>query len=140
LRGRVGVANQYGNSNEIPIYERFFVGGSTTVRGYRERKIGPIDAVTKDPLGGNAFLVGNVEYLYPLFNFLKVAAFYDVGNLWAKTSKFGTGNYKSGIGLGVRLKTPIGPVMLDYGIPLNKEAGEDKIGDGRFHFNISQGF
>ncbi len=140
FRGRVGMGNPYGNSNDIPIYERYFAGGSNTVRGYHERKIGPIDPVSKDPLGGNALFVGNIEYLYPVFSFMKAAAFYDVGNVWEKMSKFGSSGYKSGMGLGVRVKTPIGPIMLDYGIPLNKEPGEEKKGSGRFHFNVSHGF
>jgi outer membrane translocation and assembly module TamA len=55
-------------------------------------------------------------------------------------SKVGSGGFKSGLGLGIRIKTPIGPVMLDYGVPLNKEPGEDKKGDGKFHFNMSHGF
>ncbi|MCU0665535.1 MAG: outer membrane protein assembly factor BamA [Candidatus Omnitrophica bacterium] len=139
FRGRLGLASPYGNSDEIPIYERFFAGGATTVRGYDERKVGPIDPVSKDPLGGEALLIGNIEYLYPLYDFLKLAAFYDVGNVWAKQNDLGKGGFKTGIGLGVRVKTPIGPLMLDYGIPLNKEPGEDTK-SGKFHFNISHGF
>jgi len=140
FRARVGIGDAYGDSHDIPIYERYFVGGANTIRGYHERKVGPIDPVSKDPLGGNSMLIGNIEYLYPLFNFLKVAAFYDIGNTWARMGDIGSGGFKSGIGLGLRIKTPIGPVMLDYGFPLNKEPGEEKKGGGRFHFNISHGF
>ena len=140
LRGRVGLADAYGNSDSLPIYERYFAGGAYTIRGYQERKIGPIDPVSKDPLGGESMLIGNVEYTYPLFNFLKLAAFCDSGNVWSKMSDLGSGGFKSGVGLGVRIKTPIGPIMLDYGIPLNKEPGEDTKGNGRFHFSMSHGF
>lgn len=148
FRGRLGLANAYDKSTDLPIYERFFAGGASTIRGYQERRIGPIDMVTKDPLGGNGMLLGNVEYLYPLFDFLKVAAFYDVGNVWKEVKNIGsltkkddnTGGLKSGVGLGIRMKTPIGPVMLDYGIPLNKEPGEEKKSSGRFHFSISNNF
>jgi outer membrane protein insertion porin family len=145
FRGRVGLADAYGDSEKIPIYERFFAGGAYTIRGYRERKVGPVDSKSKDPLGGESMLVGNLEYTYPLFSFLKLAAFYDIGNVWEKMAKIGTGGFesdgfKSGVGLGVRIKTPIGPIMLDYGIPLNKESGEDTKGDGRFHFSMSHGF
>jgi len=140
FRSRVGVADTYGDSQKIPIYERFFAGGAYTVRGYEERKVGPIDAVSKDPLGGESMLIGNVEYTYPLFNFLKVAVFYDVGNVWAKMDDLGSGGLKSSAGLGLRIKTPIGPIMLDYGIPFNKEPGEEDKGDGKFHFSMSHGF
>jgi outer membrane protein insertion porin family len=140
LRGRLGLADAYGDSEQLPIYERFFAGGAYTVRGYRERKVGPVDPVSKDALGGEGMLVGNIEYTYPLFDFLKLATFYDTGNVWSKYTDIGSGGFKSAIGLGVRIKTPIGPVMLDYGIPLNKEPGEDTKGSGRFHFSVSHGF
>jgi len=148
LRGRVGLADPYGDSTKIPIYERFFAGGAYTIRGYEERKVGPFDPVSKDPLGGNAMLIGNVEYLYPLFGFLKVALFYDIGNVWEKIGDMGssrdtannTGKLKSSFGLGFRIKTPIGPIMLDYGIPMDKAPGEDSKSSGRFHFSVSNSF
>lgn len=150
IRGRVGAAAPYSDTDYIPIYERFFVGGASTVRGYDERRLGPIDPVSKDPLGGDSFLIGNLEYTYPLLDFLKVAAFYDVGNAWEKIADLGssadangvseTGGLKSSLGLGLRVKTPIGPIQLDYGIPLDKEPGEDDKKSGKFHFSVSHGF
>jgi outer membrane protein insertion porin family len=140
LRGRLGLTKAYSDSDRVPIYERFFAGGAYTIRGYEERKVGPIDSVSKDPLGGESLLIGNIEYTYPVFSFIKLASFYDVGNVWSQMSKIGSGDFKSGMGVGVRIKTPIGPIMLDYGIPLNKEPGEDKKKSGRFHFNMSHGF
>lgn len=140
LRGRMGLVDAYSNSTSVPIYEKFFAGGAYTIRGYHERKVGPIDPISKDPLGGESMLVANVEYTYPIFDVMRLAAFYDMGNVWAKLSKIGSGGFKKGVGLGVRIKTPIGPVMLDYGVPLDKEPGEDKTGSGRFHFSMSHGF
>lgn len=150
LRGRIGLANPYGNTEKMPISERFFAGGAYTIRGYEERKVGPVDS-NLDPLGGASLAVGNIEYTYPLFSFLKVAAFYDVGNVWEKmgdifssqdgTGGLNSGGLKSGIGLGLRIKTPIGPIMLDYGIPMDKQSGESaKKSSGRFHFSASHGF
>ncbi|MDD5432809.1 MAG: outer membrane protein assembly factor BamA [Candidatus Omnitrophica bacterium] len=148
LKGRVGVGDSFGNTDDIPIYERFFAGGADTIRGYEERKVGPTDPVSKDPLGGQSMLVGNIEYTYPLLNFLKVAGFYDVGNVWSRLGDIGTkrdtstntGGFKSGIGLGIRVKTPLGPMRLDYGIPMAKAPGEDKKSNGRFHFSASHDF
>lgn len=140
VKGRVGLADAYGDTVKVPIYERFFAGGAESIRGYHERKIGPYDPISKDPLGGDALLIGNIEYTYPLFSFLKVATFYDVGNVWSKIGDMGNGGFKSGVGLGLRIKTPIGPIKLDYGIPLNKESGEETRGNGRFHFSVSKGF
>lgn len=140
FRLREGLSYPYGNTDKMPIYERFFSGGAYTIRGYHERKIGPIDSVTNDPLGGESMLVANLEYTYPLVDFLKVAAFFDSGNVWEKSSDFLSGGFKSSLGLGLRVKTPFGPINLDYGIPLNKEPGETDIGSGKFHFSVSRGF
>ena len=140
LRGRAGLVKAYGDSDRVPIYERYFVGGAYTVRGYSERKIGPIDSASKDPMGGESMLIGNLEYLYPVFSFMKGVVFYDTGNTWARLEDFASGGLKSGIGLGVRIKTPIGPVMLDYGIPLNIEPGNERRSSGKFHFSMSHGF
>ena len=150
IRGRIGIGEAYGDSDRIPIYERYFAGGAYTIRGYDERAVGPIDPASKDPLGGNSMLIGNIEYIYPLFSFLKVAAFYDVGNVWEKAGDIGSsknangvensGGFKSSFGLGLRIKTPIGPIMLDYGIPMDKAPGEDSKSSGKFHFSVSHGF
>ncbi|MEK6714875.1 MAG: outer membrane protein assembly factor BamA [Candidatus Omnitrophota bacterium] len=139
FRLRSGVVDEFGGSSSVPIYERFYLGGANSVRGYNERKIGPIDTVTDDPLGGEAMVLGNLEYTYPLLDFIKGAVFYDVGNVWAQAGDLGGGGFKAGTGLGIRIKTPIGPVKLDYGFPLNDEPGEDAK-TGKFHFSISRGF
>lgn len=139
LRLQAGIMNAFGNSSEVPIYERFFAGGANTIRGYQERKVGPIDLVSEDPIGGESMLVANIEYTKPLFEYIKLATFFDVGNVWAKANDFCSGGLKSGFGFGVRIKTPIGPIRLDYGIPLDKEPGEDKR-EGQFYFSMSHGF
>jgi outer membrane protein insertion porin family len=150
VRGRLGLAQPYGGTTRLPIYERFFAGGAYTIRGYEERKVGPVDKDSHDPLGGESMVVGNIEYTYPLFSFLKVAAFYDIGNVWEKAGDIfsnknangvpNSGGLKAGFGLGLRVNTPIGPIMLDYGIPMNKESGEDTKKSGQFHFSASHGF
>jgi outer membrane protein insertion porin family len=137
LRG--GIVDPFSDSDDVPIYERFFAGGADTIRGYKERAVGPVDTVTREPLGGEATLIGNLEVTYPLLDFIKGAVFYDIGNVWAKVSDFGKGNFYSGFGVGVRVKTPIGPIKLDYGWPTKLAPGEDKK-EGQFHFSMSHGF
>ncbi|PIU42272.1 MAG: outer membrane protein assembly factor BamA [Candidatus Omnitrophica bacterium CG07_land_8_20_14_0_80_42_15] len=139
LRTTAAVANAYGNTAKVPIYERYYAGGTNTIRGYRERGVGPKDLLSGDAIGGNALLVATAEYTFPVItDVIKGAVFYDIGNVWEKMSDFGTGGYKSGAGLGVRVKTPIGPVKVDYGYPLNDIPGDKK--KGKIYFTISQGF
>ncbi len=138
LRVRAGIVKEYDDTDEVPIYERFFAGGASTIRGYRERKVGPIDD-NDNPIGGEALFVANIEYTYPVGEYLKLATFFDTGNVWADSSDFMSGDLKSSVGLGVRVKTPLGPVSIDYGYPLDREPGEEER-EGRFHFNISRGF
>ncbi len=151
VRGRLGLAEPYGDTSKIPIYERFFAGGAYTIRGYEERKVGPVtNDGDHDPLGGASMAIGNIEYTYPLFSFLKVAAFYDIGNVWEKVGDIfsnknangveNSGGLKSSVGLGLRIRTPIGPIMLDYGIPFDKEPGEDSKKSGQFHFSATNSF
>ena len=139
LSVRTGFAQAYSNTDGVPIFERLFAGGAKSIRGYNERKVGPIDPVTNDPIGGESLLVANVEYTIPVMDFLKVATFFDVGNVWAKAKDFASDDLKSGAGFGLRVKTPIGPINLDYGYPLNNEPGEEKR-SGKFYFSVSRGF
>ncbi len=139
LRLRTGIVDAYGDTKKVPIFERFFAGGARTIRGYNERRVGPLDPITEDPIGGESILIGNVEYTIPLINFVKLAAFIDSGGVWPAISKYGKGDIRTGTGVGLRVKTPIGPINLDYGYPLNDEPGEDTR-SGKFYFSVSRGF
>ena len=141
LKGRAGWSSAYGDSDAVPIYERFYAGGANTIRGYKERKVGPRDTGSDEPIGGNALLIGNAEITFPVYEkILKGAIFYDVGNVWAKTEDFMVGGgYRSGVGVGIRVNTPVGPFRLDYGFPLVKNNPDDSK-NGEFYFSISRGF
>lgn len=142
-RVRAGIVNEYSDTAEVPIFERFFGGGAGTIRGFRERRVGPTDPNSNDPIGGEATLVGTLEEVMTVVSdqkrrpILKGAAFYDVGNVWRRIDEFGE-SLKSGVGVGVRVKTPIGPVRLDLGYPISDVADEEK--EMRFHFNLSRSF
>jgi len=139
LKGRLGVSDSYEDTPIVPVFERFYAGGANTVRGYRERRLGPRDPGNREPIGGETYWVGNVEYTFPLVEgIIKGAAFYDVGNVYEEIDDFGKGGVYQGVGVGVRIKTPIGPVKVDAGYPLDDLEGEDK--DIRFYFNMSRGF
>ena len=139
FRVRGGVVDNYGDSDYVPVYERFYAGGSSSIRGYPERAVGPTDLQTGDPIGGGSLVLGNVELTFPVYKeLIKGAVFYDIGNVWEDPWDIGQGDYKHGTGVGVRVKTPIGPVKLDWGYPLKKISGKEQ--KGRFYFSMSHGF
>ncbi len=139
LKVRGGIADAYSNTVDVPLYERYFLGGANTVRGYRERRIGPRDPGNQEPVGGDAYWVANIEETFPIYpDLIKGAVFLDTGNLSEKIQDFGGGGLYTGIGVGVRVKTPIGPVKVDAGYPLDDVPGEKK--ELRFYFNVSQAF
>ncbi|MBU1887668.1 MAG: outer membrane protein assembly factor, partial [Candidatus Omnitrophica bacterium] len=142
LKMREGVVSSYGDSDRVPIYERFFAGGTYTIRGYKERDVGPQD-ISGDAVGGGTMAVANAELTFSIVQNMKGAFFIDAGNVWSapdSSPEGGTTNrgVKIGVGTGVRIKTPIGPVKLDLGFPVNADDWqEDKP---RFHFSMSRGF
>jgi outer membrane protein insertion porin family len=137
-----GVVAYYSPSTEVPIYERFYVGGAESVRGYNYRgDIGPSE-------GGNYKMVYNIEYKFPIVSenkrpILQWAFFADAGGSWLKsdevTFKIGReSNYmKAGVGFGLRFTTPVFPVRLDWGYGLNQREGEDPK---QFYFTVGQLF
>jgi outer membrane protein insertion porin family len=120
----------------IPIDERFFTGGSTTVRSFAERDLGPHDALG-NPIGGEYYTVLNAEYTFPIYGELLGAVFVDAGNLLPDASAIGLDDLRYGIGVGLRYNLPIGPVRLDYGVNPSPRADE---AFGAFHFSFGFAF
>ena len=132
-----GYVTEYGRSDRVPIFERFFVGGSSTVRGYDERDIGPkSDDIFHDPIGGDVRFVTNLELGYSITDILRAYAFTDTGTAWWKIEDLDPSELKYSAGLGIGIKTPIGPIRVDYGVPINPD--EDQ-GHGRVHFRVGLG-
>ena len=88
-------------------------------------------------LGGNTLARATIEYTFPVVEKVRGAVFYDIGFVNADSYDFGSGNVNSDVGIGVRLDLPIGPVRIDYGIPLQKD---NSSGSGKFNFNIGYQF
>jgi outer membrane protein insertion porin family len=120
----------------IPIDERFFNGGSTTVRSFGERELGPHDR-HGFPIGGEFYTIFNVEYTFPLYGELQGAVFVDAGNLLPDADNPGFNDMRYGIGAGLRYKLPIGPIRLDYGVNPDPHEHEDF---GAFHFSFGFAF
>ena len=131
---RVGVIQGLGGS-EIPIDERFYNGGGTTVRSYPERELGP--KFDGDEIGGEFFTVFNLEYTFPIWGELMGAVFFDAGNLLPYVEDAGFSDMRYAIGFGLRYALPIGPLRIDYGINPDPR-GDDPF--GAFHFSFGFAF
>src|SRR5436190_447088 len=125
-----------GEATAIPIDERFFNGGSDTVRSFGERDLGPHDH-RGHPLGGEFYTIFNIEYTFPLFGELQGAVFTDAGNLLPTSEEPGLDDMRYAIGAGLRYKLPIGPIRLDYGVNPDPHPQEDF---GAFHFSFGFAF
>ncbi|HEY6402830.1 MAG TPA: translocation/assembly module TamB domain-containing protein, partial [Blastocatellia bacterium] len=108
----------------LPISERFFAGGATTLRGFRFEEAGPQGVLeprnpdelpTLVPIGGDALLIFNFELRFPLSRRWRLVPFYDLGNVFRRVSDISFNGMTNSVGLGLRFNTPIGPVGVDYG-------------------------
>jgi outer membrane protein insertion porin family len=138
---RVGILHSLTTSGAdeataIPIDERFFNGGATTVRSFGERDLGPHDN-HGHPVGGEFYTVFNVEYTFPIFGELQGAIFTDAGNLLPTSEDIGLNDMRYAIGAGLRYKLPVGPIRLDYGVDPDPRPDEDF---GAFHFSFGFAF
>jgi outer membrane protein insertion porin family len=134
LRG--GLARGDRGTTELPIVERFFLGGRTTVRGYEQDLLGP-KGEDGNPTGGNAFLMQSLELRASLGKGIGLVAFLDGGNVWVDAKDINLKDWKFTPGIGVRYKTPVGPLRFDYGYKLEDEPGQSR---GVFHFSIGHAF
>jgi outer membrane protein assembly complex protein YaeT len=131
---RVGLAHGIGST--LPVSERFFAGGSTTLRGFEQNTVGPI-GVDGLPQGGAAMLVINNELRFPLVSIFDGVVFSDVGNVFPRVSDIVLTDLRETAGVGLRVRTRWVLVRGDYGILLDRRAGERR---SRFYFSIGQAF
>ena len=140
LAGATGVANNFGDSQEVPLFDRFFIGGSRSVRGFGNRDIGPVDSNT-EPLGGDTMAYDNIELTFPIIDRVRGAIFNDMGFLDARAFHYTDAWHELNMaaGIGLRLNLPIGPLRLDYGIPY-KDQGYNHNNTGKFSFDVGYQF
>ena len=110
----------------LPPDQRFYGGGSATIRGYRYQSVGPVFAGTQDPIGGTEIEAGSLEFRQRLGGNFGAAAFVDGGEVTAGAT--GVPNaFRIGVGLGLRYYTPIGPVRLDVAAPTKRRSTDDSF-------------
>jgi len=128
------------SKDPVPLFERFYMGGSNSLRQFKSLQVSPKDD-TGTRIGGNSELLGTVEYQIPLFFGIKAAVFYDVGQVWGPDISAGTkidlGDLRHGAGAGLRWNSPFGPIRVDYGIKLDQKKGESF---GNFNFSAGSSF
>jgi outer membrane protein insertion porin family len=124
--------------SNVPIFDRLFLGGSNNLRGFAFRDVGPRDA-SGEPIGGNSMARGTVELTFPIIEKARGAVFYDTGfvNADAYDYHVNSENIASDAGFGIRLDLPVGPMRIDYGIPIQKNG---RSGSGHFNFNVGYQF
>ena len=143
--GRAGVADSI-SGGDVPFYDRYYLGGLYSLRGFKFRNIAPREAfdptapgVPTEPVGGDSYWFGSVEYSVPILEkdsgpSLRVALFYDIGSVSQSAYTF-NGNYLDNWGFGLRLNIPhLGPLRLDYGIPITQD--KYNSGGGKFQFGV----
>ncbi|MEK6684013.1 MAG: outer membrane protein assembly factor BamA [Nitrospirota bacterium] len=125
LHGRLGYATGI-SGTELPVGERFYVGGINTVRGFKFGTAGPIDPATGEITGGNKELIFNAEYLVPLVPEAKIKGvlFFDAGKAFDDRERIRWNELRYGTGFGLRWISPIGPLRLEWGYNLRRKENE----------------
>jgi outer membrane protein insertion porin family len=134
--GSIAAVDNWGDGERVRIYDRLFLGGSNDLRGFDFRDVSPRD-INGEPLGGQSKAQFTIEYTVPLIEKARAAIFYDTGFVNAAPWDFSTNHIVSDYGVGLRLDLPIGPIRIDYGIPLQKDVNK---GSGKFNFNVGYQF
>ena len=149
--GRAGIADSL-SSGDVPFYDLYYLGGLYSLRGFRYRSIAPREApdpfaihVVEDPIGGDSYWMGSVEYSLPIFEKengpgVRFAMFYDVGDVGAQPHSF-SGNFDDNWGFGLHINIPkLGPLRLEYGVPINHDQYNGRSGRFQFGAGFSRPF
>ena len=139
LSGRAGRAWPHRDTAEVPIHERFYLGGSTTVRGYTQDSVGPAQPDASGdlvPTGGTSMVQLNAELRIMAPAGSGFVLFTDAGNVWINR-RISLDDLRASYGAGFRYQTPVGPLRIDYGQKIHRRSGESP---GELHFNVGHAF
>jgi outer membrane protein insertion porin family len=154
FNGEIGSVNNWSDGSKtggiVPIFDRLYLGGASTLRGFKFRDVGPKDD-QGNAVGGNTLTRWTIEYTIPIIERVRFAVFYDGGFVNAGSWSFSpekvpvqgtpgkfSGGLNQDIGIGVRLDLPIGPLRLDYGFPIEEDSFSSK--SGQFQFSVGYQF
>ena len=137
LKGEIAVVDSWGGSNNVPIFDRLYLGGANNLRGFNYREVGPVDEFN-NPIGGSSLGYTTFEVTIPVISRVRFAIFSDWGFVNPTAYDFSTSNLNGDIGVGIRLDLPIGPIRFDYGYPVIHESFNGP--PGKFNFNIGYQF
>jgi outer membrane translocation and assembly module TamA len=135
LRTRIGLADPLDDDEDIPLFERFYAGGTNSVRGYERRHVGP--RVGGDPIGGRSLAEVSIELRHPITETIGGAVFVDAGQVSRRSFDLPFDDLDLGVGFGVSYKTPIGPLRVDLGFPLDRPRGD---AGWQVHLSLGQAF
>jgi outer membrane protein insertion porin family len=126
IKGAAGQAFE-NEDGKLPVYEKFFLGGMNSIRGFESASISPIDPKTGDKIGGDKMWYGTVAVIFPLVKDMGIDGeiFHDFGNVYDIDQSWDFGDYKKTAGVGVLWASPLGPIRLAWGFNLDKQDGED---------------
>jgi outer membrane protein insertion porin family len=138
LVGDTGIADSFTGS-DVPFYDRYYLGGLYTLRGFDYRMVsprGPLSngLISNEPIGGDSYWFGSAEYSIPIISRLRFAVFYDIGSVQADPYSYDFSDFSDNAGVGLRLNLPIGPLRLDYGIPIHHDKYSGS--SGKFQFGV----
>jgi outer membrane protein insertion porin family len=134
MRLKAGTIKPIGDNSTIPVEERFFAGGSRSVRGWARQELGPVDD-SDTPTGGNSTVEFSIEPRIKIYGPLSMVIFWDGGNVWSETNAINLSDLRYAMGSGIRFSTPIGPVGIDLARPV-----WDETKTWQLHFNIGHAF
>jgi len=138
LGAKGGIMDRYGSTKRVPIFDRFFLGGADTIRGFDYRDISPRDEFNES-IGGNTMGMATVEDTFPLISRIRGAVFFDIGGVFPDAGEFHFDKLNAAVGVGVRLSLPIGPIRVDYGIPVVTDDANNGA-NPRFTFSMGTTF
>ncbi len=140
LRLFAGTMNPRAGQSETPPEERFFSGGSFSVRGWQRQLLGPVrfDSTDAIPDGGNSIVEGSLEFRKTIYKKFSGVMFLDVGNVWPEWNGFDFNDLHSAVGAGLRYDTAVGPLRIDFAWKVNRQMHDTQ--NYEFHFSLGQAF